>query len=211
VELAERCGDPRQQAWSLSLVGRAHLLRGERSEAAAALAGTLELVQQERWLAFLPWPQALQAELDLVTGDVAGAADVLERAWVLACQVGDPCWEGMAARGMGLMHAGRGDGAAATQWLAEAAMRSNRMPDRYQWVHGYVLDAAVTNAVAAGDEERARPLTAALASLAARCDMRELVVRAHVHRAALGEAGAMSTARLLSAEVANPALETLFG
>jgi len=46
VELAARCGDRRQQAWSLSLVGRAHLLRSEHSQAAAALAETLDLVRQ---------------------------------------------------------------------------------------------------------------------------------------------------------------------
>ncbi|WP_165956577.1 BTAD domain-containing putative transcriptional regulator [Kribbella antibiotica] len=61
VELAARCGDPRQQAWSWSLVGRAHLLRAEYADAAVAVRGALDLVRRERWIAFLPWPQALAA------------------------------------------------------------------------------------------------------------------------------------------------------
>ena len=38
VERARRAGDPRQQAWSLSVLARAHLLRDEHSQAAVALS-----------------------------------------------------------------------------------------------------------------------------------------------------------------------------
>lgn len=206
VELAARCGDHRQQAWSLSLVGRAHLLRAEHGQATAVVRETLELVRRERWIAFLPWPQALMAELDLFAGDLEAASDGFEQAWVLGCQLNDPCWEGMAGRGLGLLSAGRGDYSGAAEWLAQAASRSSREPDRYQWVHGYVLDAASTAALARDDEERARPLVAQLAALAARCDMRELMVRAKLHQARLGDPSATASARLLAAEIDNPAL-----
>jgi DNA-binding SARP family transcriptional activator len=212
-ESVERCaaaGDDRQRAWSLSVVARAHLLRGERAEAGLALAGTLRLVQEQRWIAFQPWPQALQAELDLLTGDVDRAADALEQAWVTACRLADPCWEGMVARGLGLLHAERGDHLAATGWLDEATTRCNRVPDRYQWVRGYVLDASITAALAHDDHIRARPMVMTLAALAARCDMRELVVRAHLHRAALGDTSALDAARVLADDVGNPALSELF-
>jgi DNA-binding SARP family transcriptional activator len=209
VDAAARAGDRRQEAWSLSLVGRAHLLREERDAAVAALTRSIDLVLDQRWLAFLPWPQTLLGELDVRSGDLDGAADGLERAWALACQLGDPCWEGMAARALGLLHAGRGDGTAATSWLAEATLRANRAPDRYQWVHAHTLDAAVTDAVARGDADRARPLAGALAALAARCEMRELVVRAQVHRHRLGDGTALASARLLAADVDNPALSGL--
>ena len=206
VERARSAGDDRQRAWSLGLVGRAHLLRGEHSQAAAAIAETLELVHEQRWLAFLPWPQALQAELDRDAGDLEAAADGLERAWALACQLGDPCWEGMAARGLGLLHAARDDRPAATGWLVEAANRCNRVPDRYQWVHAFVLDAAVATALDHDDEDAARPLVGSLAALAARTDMRELVVRAWLHRYRLGDENAFASARLLAADIDNPAL-----
>jgi DNA-binding SARP family transcriptional activator len=209
VERASRCADQRQQAWSLSLVARAHLLRAERSQAAVALTRSLELVHQQRWMAFLPWPQTLRAELDLCAGQFDMAARGLEAAWVLACQLNDPCWQGMAARGLGLLNAGQGDHAAATKWLGEAMTRCTQVPDRYQWVHAHVLDAMITNALARSDQERARPLVATLASLAARCDMRELVVRAHLHRSRLGDPAALAAARLIGAEIDNPALAKL--
>jgi DNA-binding SARP family transcriptional activator len=209
VERAERGADPRQQAWSLSILARAHLLRDERSQAAAALAGSLELVRAERWMAFLPWPEALNAELDLRAGRVQAAADQLEHAWAMACHLGDPCWEGMCARGLGLLSAARGDSAGAVAWLAEARTRCNRTPDRYQWVSAHVLDAAVGTALDLDDQAEAARLNDALAAVAARGGMRELVVRAHLHRGRLGDASALATARLLAAGIDNPALAPL--
>ncbi|MFC5744669.1 AfsR/SARP family transcriptional regulator [Actinomadura rugatobispora] len=206
VERARCCGDHRQRAWSLSIQARAHLLRAERAEAIAALADSLELVYEQRWMAFLPWPRVLQAELDLAAGEADAAADALEQSWVLACLLGDPCWQSMSARGLGLLGVHRGDRAAATGWFEDAATRCTRIPDRYQWVHGYVLDAMITAALDDGDADRAGPLVAAFASLAARCDMREFVVRAHLHRHRLGDGSALTAARLLAADIDNPAL-----
>lgn len=209
VELAERSANPRQQAWSLSVLARAHLLRNERSQAEVAITQSLQLVRQQRWMAFLPWPQTIRAEVDRYAGDIDAAAEGLEQAWVLACQLGDPCWEGMAGRGMGLLHAERGDADAAARWLDEAAVRCNRFPDRYQWVSGYVLDAMVDTALDNGDVDRAATLVTTLSELAARCEMRELVVRAYVHRHRLGDPAALASARLLGADIDNPALADL--
>ena len=209
VERASRCADQRQQAWSLSIVARTHLLRSERSQAAIALARSLDLVRRQRWMAFLPWPQALRAELDLYAGQLDMAAHGLEAAWVLACQLNDPCWQSIAARGLGLLNASQGYHDAATKWLSEAKTRCNQVPDRYQWIHAHVLDAMITTALARDDQDRARPLVATLASLAARCDMREFVVRAHLHRSRLGDPAALAAARLLGSEIDNPALAAL--
>jgi len=209
VERARRAANHRQQAWSLANLARAHLLRDERSQAAAPIAGALEVVREQRWMAFLPWPQALKGELDLRAGHLDAAGDELEHAWTLACQLGDPCWEGMAARGLGLLHATRGDHATGTAWLAEAHTRCNRVTDRYQWVSAYVLDASIAAALARHDHAGAQRLVDTLASLAARGDMRELVVRAHLHRARLGDPTALASARLLAAGIDNPALTRL--
>ncbi|GAB1819973.1 tetratricopeptide repeat protein [Herbidospora sp. RD11066] len=209
IELAAGCGDHKQHAWSLSILGRVHLMRDERSQATAALQRSLELTEEQRWMAFLPWPTALQAEIDLRRGDVDAAADGMERAWVLACQVEDPCWEGTAARGLGLLNRDRGDHVSAARWLGQAADSCVRLPDRYQWLHANVLDATITCALDTGDDDRARPLVAALGSLAARCDMREWVVRAHLHNARLGDRTALASARMLGAEIDNPALTAL--
>jgi tetratricopeptide (TPR) repeat protein len=209
VERARRGADLRQQAWSLSILARAHLLREERNQAAVALADSLELVRAERWMAFLPWPEALKGELDLRAGRVDAAADQFEHAWALACHLDDPCWEGMAARGLGLLSAARGDHTGASAWLAEAHTRCNRATDRYQWVSAYVLDTIIGTALDHHDETQAAPLVDALASLAARGGMRELVVRAHLHRSRLGDPSALAAARLLAASIDNPALTGL--
>jgi tetratricopeptide (TPR) repeat protein len=209
VEAAARCADSRQQAWSLSLVARAHLLRAEYADATAAIRDSLDLVRRERWIAFLPWPQALSAELDLYAGKLADSAAGFEEAWALGCQLNDPCWEGMAGRGLALLDTARGEHVTAAAWLERALSRAGHEPDRYQWVHAHVLDAAITAALARGDTARARPLAVALSSLAARCDLRELLARAYCHLADLGDAQAAARARSLTSGIENPQLHSL--
>src|SRR4029450_10756766 len=161
---------------------------------------SLELVQEQRWMAFLPWPQALEGELELRARHLAAAGRRFQHAYALACQLGAPCWEGMAARGLGLLRATVGDHAKATAWLEEAHVRCTRVSDRYQWVRGHVLDALVATAIAPHDHARphAGPGRRAdgLPALAARGAMRELVVRAHLHRSHLGDPTALASARL---------------
>jgi hypothetical protein len=48
-----------------------------------------------------------------------------------------------------------------------------------------------------------------LLSLAARSGMRELTVRSHLHRAALGDRASADAARLLACDIENPALHVL--
>ena len=93
--------------------------------------------------------------------------------------------------------------------METARARCNRVTDRYQWVHAYVLDAMAGVAIERGDVVEAAAVSDALASLAARCELRELVVRSHLHRAALGASDALPSARLLAAGIDNPALEAL--
>ena len=206
VALAQRAEDPRQQAWSLSMVARAHLLRDECEQAAAALAECLQLVNDQRWLAFAPWPQALQSELDHRQGTV-DTANRLDEAWALACELGDPCWQGMTARMLGLRCSAEGDRLGSERWLDEAHRRCTSVSDRYQWVTAYVLDARVALARSQGRAEEAHPLIESLSALAARCAMAEFVVRACLHRWRLGDGSALGAARLLSDRLDNPALD----
>jgi DNA-binding SARP family transcriptional activator len=208
VAAARRSDRMRQAAWSLSLVGRAHMLRGELDLAGISLDESLELVERERWTAFRPWPEALRAELDLRCGSPEAAADRTDRAFRLACQLGDPCWEGMAARVRALISAAHGDGAAAHALLADARARATRVGDSYQWMHAHILDALAGVAIEIGAPD-AEAVIEALARLAARTGMRELVVRAQVHRAQLGDPRARDAARLLGSEIDNPALDRL--
>jgi DNA-binding SARP family transcriptional activator len=210
VARAERCGRRRQAAWSLSLIGRVHILRGELSLAVPALDESLALVAAERWTAFRPWPEALRAETSLLMGRPDQAADRLDHAFRLACQLGDPCWEAMGARLTGLLEAAAGNTAKAREQLADALVRATRVSDAYAWVHAHVLDSSAALAVEIGAQDAAEVVDN-LAELAERCGLRELVVRAHVHRGRLGVSGALESARLLSAEIDNPTLEVLVG
>jgi tetratricopeptide (TPR) repeat protein len=208
VARAERCGHRRQAAWSLSLLGRAHMLRGELSLALPRLEESLALVAAERWTAFEPWPEALRAELSLLTGRPDHARERLEHAFRLACKLGDPCWEAMGARLSGLLAAEAGDTAKAREQLADAVARATRVSDVYQWVHAHVLDSSAALAVRTGAAD-APQIIDTLAELAARCGLRELVVRAHLHRSVLGVSGALESARVLAGEIDNPMLEAL--
>ena len=81
--------------------------------------------------------------------------------------------------------------------------RCTRVAYPYQWVHGWILDAACD---IAGDDDRVGRWIEELESLAARMGMRELVIRAYIHRGRRGDAAAAQAARALAADIANPAL-----
>ena len=203
--LAERCGGRRQAAWSLGLLGRALILRGELGDAAEVLDGVLGIVEAEGWVAFQPFPEALRAEIALHDGEPERAAALLEHAFTLGCRLGDPCWEALAARATGLLHEAAGDRDAALGRLREGVERAIRVPDAYVWVHGYCLDALARVAIDAGEPD-ARRHVHTLGQVAARAGMRELVVRAALHRARLGDPGGVPAARLLAEAIDNPAL-----
>lgn len=208
VEHALSADGRRQQAWSLSLIGRIHHLRGDQVASKEVLNDCLALVQNERWTAFMPWPETLRGDVDRAWHEPGSARDRYAHAYALACQLGDPCWEGMAARGLGLVEADAGELEPALLWLDDARARCTRWPDAYQWVHGAVLDATCGIALDAGDRRGPRWVDE-LAGLAARTGMRELVVRSHLHEARLDRPGALEAAGLGAADIDNAALAAL--
>ncbi len=205
---AIQAGDRRIAAYALSLAGRVHLLRGDVGRAQATLWRCLTHVTATGWVGLRPWAEIMLAEVELMTGRTEAARKRLDTAYELACRLGDPCWEGMGARANGLLHLAAGELEAARDWFAEARRRSSRVSDRYVWVYAHSLDAAAGVAIELGDPE-ARDLVAELTELAARSGMRELVVRGRLHASRLGEPGALDAARLLAADIDNPALANL--
>ena len=208
--MSERAGDGRRVAYALSMLGRVQLLTGELDAAAATLDASLARARRERWPAFAPWPEALRGDVDVAHGDLGAALGRYEHAFALGCQLGDPCWEGIASRGLGVVRAREGRLEEGLEWLLDARRRCMRLPDAYLWVEGYTLDALCAIAV-----EHALPdagtWVAELADLAGRAGMRELAARAHVHRGRLGDDSACIAARLLAASIDNPALTALLG
>jgi DNA-binding SARP family transcriptional activator len=205
VAAAQRCGDVRQAAFSLALVGRALMLRGELPEAVKALDASLALVAEAGWIAVQPFPEALRAELALRMGDLDHAVALLEHAFALGCRIGDPCWEAISARARGLVHEAAGERAEALARLRDADTRAVRVAGPYVWMHAYCLEALAGLAIADGAPD-ARERVAELERLAARGHLRELVVRAALHRARLGDTSGVESARLLGEAIDNPAL-----
>ena len=204
---AEEAADAKQGIYAESMAGRLLVLTGELEEAAAVLERCIGQARH-MWTAFLPWPQSFRAEVDLLRGRIDAAADRFEHAFALGCQLADPCWEGIAGRGLGLVAAARGDVEGATDILLDTLQRCGRLPDAYSWGSAYVLDAACAVAIAKGDT-RAPAWADQLLATSARAGMRELVARAHWHRARLGQAESAEASRLLANEIGNPALHAL--
>jgi DNA-binding SARP family transcriptional activator len=209
---ADGVGDFKQAAYAQSMLGRALLLHGDLAAATEALDRSVMLSQQG-WTAFVPWPQSLRAEVDLMRGDVAAAADRFEHAFALGCQLGDPCWEGISARGLGCVAVARGEPERAVEILVDAVVRCMRLPDAYLWGKGYVLDALCDLAVAQALPQ-APVWIDEMQALAARNGMREFSVRSHLHRAGLGgdsHGHSAAAARVLARDIDNPALHALVG
>lgn len=206
--MAASVGEPRRQAFALSMLGRVALLRGELAPAMSHLEAAIMHAERDHWLAFLPWPQSLLGEARLLAGDPSGAAADLDQAFARACQLGDPCWEGMSARGTALVAEARGDVESAFATLAEARVRANRHADPYVWLDGYILDAQATLGRRHGHPST-RSTVEALHLLASRTGMRDLLTRAMLHCAALGAVGGADAAALLASHLDSPPLAVL--
>jgi len=202
VAHAEAAGDGRRLSYALSMVGRLHLLRRELDPARATLERSLGLARDQGWFGFLPWPEALLADLDLLEDDVASATARFEHAFALGCELADPCWEGISGRGLGLVRA-REDPASAIDLLDAARRRAARASDGYRWVEVYALDALCDVATRVGDPQ-APDRAEELRRLAGHLGMRDFVVSSYEYAARLGEAGAADAARALAGELDDP-------
>ncbi|HVL98221.1 MAG TPA: BTAD domain-containing putative transcriptional regulator [Egibacteraceae bacterium] len=207
IAAADAANEPRAWAFASAMRGRAHLLRRELEAAVEHSAAAIDRAQATGWTSFVPFPSSIIAEAHLLGGDVATAGDMFDHAFALGCQIQDPCWESLAARGMGLVAAERGDTSRAFELLADAPQRCARLPDSYLWVQAYALDALAQLAVRDG-HPRAEQWVDELDRLASSHGMRELRVSVARHWAALGEEGAAETAVALAKSIDNPALLT---
>jgi DNA-binding SARP family transcriptional activator len=199
---------PEALGYALSMHAKLHVLRNELNEAAILLDRALELVDARGLNSFRSWPESFRAEIDLRHGHVDAAADAFEHAFALGCEIGDPCWESIATRGRGLVAVERGEVERGLELLVEAPRLCRRLPDTYLWIEAYGLDALCGAAVEHGDAS-AKRWVGELEAIAARRGLRDLLVRATVHRVGLGDPGALEAARSLAAQVDNPALDEL--
>jgi tetratricopeptide (TPR) repeat protein len=208
LKRADALGTAQPLGQALTLLGRFHLLRGDRDTARGLLDRALAEAEARGMTAFVPWPESFRAEIDLAEGDLEGAETRFEHAFALGCEVGDPCWESISLRGLGLAAAARGDIARALELLVDAPGLCRRLPDTYRWIEVYAMDALCAVAVEHRTPGSARWL-GELEAAAARRGIRELQLHAALYRARLGEPGAAEAARSLAGEIANPAVAGL--
>jgi ATP/maltotriose-dependent transcriptional regulator MalT len=206
AETAREAGRARQEAWSQGVLARSLLLSGQVRPAQAAAERSMTVAQHERWNAFLPWPQVLRAQCMAETDRWDEAREEAEHAFALACELGDPCWEGMAGRALGLVALHAGDLAAARAWLADARRRCDRVPDRYVWVSAYI-GLAQLEADARTDGGLVGPSAARLYEHAVRSDLPEFLAWALVYQAESGDHGKAPLARAAAGGITNPALQ----
>lgn len=204
LALSKELGDTKQNASSLAMLGKAHLLRRELGPARNALESALGLVQANGWTWLTPWPEAYLAELELLEGNVTRSEAMFEHAFAMALEVGDPCFQCKAEAGLGLVEAARGRTEAALDRLQSARMRLVAVPD-HTWTMGYALDALCDVSVAQAPAQAKRWISD-LETLVARTGMREYSVRAHLHRHRLGDGPGLEVARLLAVDIDNPYL-----
>ena len=205
VERASRLPSGQPLAMALTMLGRYHLLRGEIEDALHVLDQALDEVKVRGMTAFVSWPESFRGELDLALGDLDAAEARFEHAFALGREVGDACWESIGMRGLGLVAEARGDTPRALDLLVDAPRLCRRLPDTYLWIEAYGLDALCAVAVRHRAEAAPRWIDE-LEATTARRGIRELLLRATVYRARLGEPGALDAARSLAGQIDNPAL-----
>jgi DNA-binding SARP family transcriptional activator len=135
--------DLRLQAYTLTMLGRHHLLSNRLDEADRHLEAALEVVRSLDWTAFLPFPESLLAESVRRTGDLPRGRDLAEHAYVLGEQVGDPCWESLALRTLGLVSVDAGDLDRGVAMLEQAPLQCRRLPDTWRWIEMWGYSALV--------------------------------------------------------------------
>ena len=173
--------DPRNAAYALSMLGKAHLLRGDIGAAIEPLDQAIHLARVH-WIGLRPWPESLRAEVALRCGQLERARQMFHEAYALARNFAySPCWESAAARGLGLVAAADGVVDRALTWFDDAYGRCARGTATYQWVRCNALDSlcelAVANAMPA-----APAWLAAFEEQAACLGMHGFLMRSAEHR-----------------------------
>jgi DNA-binding SARP family transcriptional activator len=187
--------DPHIAAYALSMLGKAHLLRGDTAAAIDPLDQAIHLAKVH-WIGLRPWPEALRAEVALRCGQLERAEQMFREAHALARNFEySPCWESAAGRGLGLVAAANGAVDRAVTWFDDAYSRCARGTATYQWVRCNALDSlcelAVANAMPA-----APAWLAALEEQAGRFGMRGFLDRSVEHHERLsGRVPVAATAR----------------
>ena len=203
VALARRVGDARQEAWSLSMIGRVLVVRGEHARGVVVLDRALEQITSQGWTAFQAWPEAFRAEAAIAMGDLGTGRELLDHAWVLATESNDHCWMAVVAHGQASLASVEGEWLRAQHWCDQGLDPA----PWYMWPYARLLDIACSIAVHSAPAALAAQVDR-LADVAARGGMRDLLVHAHLHRARAGSRTSLAAARAIAVGIDDDALHS---
>lgn len=191
VELSREAGAARREAWNLGVGARSLFILGRTDEAAEWALQSCAIARTERWAAFRPWPEGWLAHVRLSAGErPAVVREQAEATFALARQLQDPCWEGLAAKTIGLTHLKEGNAGTALEWMQNAGTLCGRVTDSYAWMQVEILLAEARAALDYGDLARADAVARQAVAGAARGSMNDLLDRALGLLASLPEASA---------------------
>ncbi len=169
LKYADAAGNRRRRAWSLGVGAWGHMLQERWTEAETWLQECLDLIEDLQWDSFRPWPVALLAEVRLLKGQSPETVlDEIEEAFALACQLGDPCWEGITARVMASAYAAGDNQVKALEWIDQAYERCRRETDIYAALLAAIIFKRAQLNLAAGHTENAEADGRELLTISAR-------------------------------------------
>ena len=172
LDYARSAQNRRREAWSLGVGGWGQLAAGEPETARRWFDDCLAIIEDLRWVAFRPWPLALQAEAQLkLDHDPKALRAGIEEAVALATQLGDPCWEATSYRVLALTYAAADDMESAFKWLTQARVACVREMDAYMGMLVAILADRAALEGRAGHAAQADSTTRELLSVAARTHM----------------------------------------
>jgi ATP/maltotriose-dependent transcriptional regulator MalT len=161
IELALRdlpTGEAARQAYGQAALARVYLRTGRFEQAGEAARSAAELARGVGAVALVPWATVWAAEAALELGDEAAAETTYAEAYTLGCEIGDPCWEALALRGLALVARRNQRTDQARDLLTEAVACCRRLADVYKWAEALVLTDLLELDPAAPDAELARAL-----------------------------------------------------
>jgi DNA-binding SARP family transcriptional activator len=172
LEHARSAGNRRREIWSLGVGAWGWLAADRLTEADAWLQDCIRLVDEQRWIAFRPWPVVMMGELRLRQKESPNAwRPRLEEAFALSCQLDDPCWEAAAARALAHTYEGENELTRAMDWLKEARGRCFRRTDGYTALQVEILSDMAEISLKLGEPEQADAFAREWVSMAARTHM----------------------------------------
>lgn len=204
VAQARKGDDPMRLAFSLTSLGRSHVLLRDLAAASACLEEAVRVVRFAGLARLAALPEAFLGEVHIHAGELEAAGRMLDHSLATAIEVGDPSMEALARRGRGLLFEVEGDVEAALDVLKSARLLMIKSPDHI-WSQAYAVD-ALCHVASIHRIEEAVGWIDELSVLTARCGMKELLARTYLYRSRLGDRTALDKAALVAREVDNPHL-----